>query len=75
MTKSTFTAKTDNKTGLKYFIKAKDELTKNHRESDKELISGVLPESPGGWILIKNESIKKWDIIRESKRTNRIIKP
>ncbi|CAG2230190.1 unnamed protein product [Mytilus edulis] len=26
---------------------AKDELTKNHRESDKELVSGVMPESPG----------------------------
>ncbi|XP_071135474.1 uncharacterized protein KIAA1958-like [Mytilus edulis] len=47
MTKCTFTIKTDIKTGLKYVTKAKDELTKNHRESDKELVSGVMPESPG----------------------------
>ncbi|CAG2238467.1 unnamed protein product [Mytilus edulis] len=32
---------------LKYVTKAKDKLTKNHRESDKELVSGVMPESPG----------------------------
>ncbi|CAG2208062.1 unnamed protein product [Mytilus edulis] len=37
--------------GINRYLKApphsKDELTKNHRESDKELVSGVMPESPG----------------------------
>ncbi|VDI46488.1 Hypothetical predicted protein [Mytilus galloprovincialis] len=47
MTKCSFTIKTDIKTGLKYVTKSKDELTKNHRQSDKELVSGVMPESPG----------------------------
>lgn len=47
MTKSTFTIKTDNKTRLRYVTKIKDELTKNRRENDKELVSGVMPETPG----------------------------
>lgn len=33
MTKSTFEIKTDPKTGLRFVIKAMDELTKNHREN------------------------------------------
>jgi hypothetical protein len=40
-----FTVKTDGETGLRYVTE--DELTKNHRETDKELISGVMPASPG----------------------------
>jgi hypothetical protein len=36
MTKSTFEIKTDAKSGLRYVTKAKDELTKNHRGTDKE---------------------------------------
>ena len=47
MSKSTFTVKTDGEIGLKYVIKTEDELTKNHRETDKELISGVMPASSG----------------------------
>lgn len=47
MTKSTFQVKTNPKTGLKYVIKATDELTKNHRESDKEKTSPTMPESQG----------------------------
>lgn len=45
MSKSTFTVKTDGETGLKYVTKTEDELTKNHRETDKELISGVMPNN------------------------------
>jgi hypothetical protein len=47
MSKSTFTVKTNGETELKYVTKTEDELTKNHRETYKELISGVLPASPG----------------------------
>jgi hypothetical protein len=45
MSQSMFTVKTDDETGLRYVTE--DELTKNHRETDKELISGVMPASPG----------------------------
>jgi hypothetical protein len=45
MTKSTFEIKTDPKTG--FVTKAMEELTKNHRENDKEKTSGIIPESPG----------------------------
>ena len=45
MSQSMFTVKTDGETGLRYVTE--DELTKNHRETDKELISGVMPASPG----------------------------
>ena len=47
MSKYTFTVKTNGETELKYVTKTEDELTKNHRETYKELISGVLPASPG----------------------------
>ena len=47
MSKSTFTVKTDGETGLKYVTKTEDKLPKNHRETYKELISGVMPASPG----------------------------
>ena len=46
MTKSNFTIKTDNKTGLRYETKTKDELTKNNWENDKGLVSEAMPESP-----------------------------
>jgi hypothetical protein len=45
MSQSMFTVKTDGETGLRYVTE--DELTKNHRETDKELISGDIPASPG----------------------------
>jgi hypothetical protein len=45
MSQSMFTVKTDDETGLRYVTE--DELTTNHRETDKELISGVMPASPG----------------------------
>ncbi|VDI71655.1 Hypothetical predicted protein [Mytilus galloprovincialis] len=47
MTKSTFSVKKDPKTGLKYVVKTLDELTKNHRSSDKEKTSGIMPENSG----------------------------
>ena len=43
MTKSNVAVKTD----MKYVFKTTDEMTKNHRENDKEYSSGVIPESPG----------------------------
>ena len=46
MKKSTFTVKVDAKTGREYVSKAVDELTKNHREGDKESSSGYMPENP-----------------------------
>ena len=41
------TIKTDNKTSLRYVTKIKDKFVKNRRENDKELVSGVMPETPG----------------------------
>ena len=45
MSKSTFAVETDPKTGLQYVKKCVDELTKNHRGNDREMTSGVMPES------------------------------
>ena len=47
MTKETFSVQTDPDSGLRYVVKAKDELTKNHRENDNESFSGYMPESQG----------------------------
>jgi hypothetical protein len=47
MTKSTFEIKTDAKSSSRYATKAKDELTKNHRGTDKENTAGIMPETPG----------------------------
>ncbi|XP_063443130.1 uncharacterized protein LOC134723448 [Mytilus trossulus] len=44
MTKTTFGVETDPATGLKVVRKMEDEMTKNHRETDKEESSGVMPE-------------------------------
>ncbi|KAH3751744.1 hypothetical protein DPMN_186313 [Dreissena polymorpha] len=47
MTKNTFAISKDAKTGLRYVFKATDEMTKNHRETDREEVSGFMTESPG----------------------------
>ena len=47
MTRDTFVVRTDADTGLKYVVKRKDELTKNHRGDDSESFSGFMPEYPG----------------------------
>ena len=47
MTRDTFVVRTDADTGLKYVVKRKDELTKNHRDDDSESFSGLMPEYPG----------------------------
>ena len=47
MTKDTFVVRTDADTGLKYVVKRKDELTKNHRGDDSESFSGFMPEYSG----------------------------
>ncbi|CAC5405303.1 HNT [Mytilus coruscus] len=44
MTKTTFGVETDPATGLKVVRKIEDEMTKNHRETDKEESSGIMPE-------------------------------
>ena len=46
MTKDTFKLVTEDETGLCYITKAIDEETKNHKESDSEIISGYMPELP-----------------------------
>ena len=46
MSKNTFVLKVDSNTGKQYVYKAIDELTKNHREGDKESSSGYMPENP-----------------------------
>ncbi|KAK7096614.1 hypothetical protein V1264_005890 [Littorina saxatilis] len=45
MTKDTFEVKLDQTTGKQYVIKRFDELTKNHRAGDEELVTGVMPET------------------------------
>ena len=47
MTRDTFDIRTDADTGLKYVVKRKDELTKNHQGDDSESFSGFMPEYPG----------------------------
>ena len=46
MTKTTFIVKTD-VNGLPYVVQEIDELTKNHRQNDREATSGFMPEIPG----------------------------
>ncbi|XP_062605952.1 uncharacterized protein LOC134274725 [Saccostrea cucullata] len=45
MTKNTFVIRKDLKTGLRFVTKDLDEMTKNHRECDKENISPIMPET------------------------------
>ncbi|KAK7097451.1 hypothetical protein V1264_004428 [Littorina saxatilis] len=40
-----FEVKMDQTTGKQYVIKRFDELTKNHRAGDEELVTGVMPET------------------------------
>ncbi|KAK3088834.1 hypothetical protein FSP39_024307 [Pinctada imbricata] len=47
MMKDTFMVKTDPNTRLKYVCKDIDELSKNHRESDKERTGGYMPQILG----------------------------
>lgn len=46
MTKSTFDVKVYPETKQKYVVKVLDELSKNHRGSDKEKVSGHMPSMP-----------------------------
>ena len=46
MTKNTFIVKIDPETNRKYVTKNIDELTKNHRADDKEMVSAMMPEQP-----------------------------
>ena len=43
MTVHTFKLQYDVSTGMSYVKKVQDELTKNHREKDNELITGFMP--------------------------------
>ena len=47
ITMSNFAVQVDHTTGMTYVFKTTDEMTKNHRENDKENSSEVMPESPG----------------------------
>ena len=47
MTKETFKCVTDQDRGICYITRAQDEATKDHKESDNEIISGYMPELPG----------------------------
>lgn len=47
MRKTDLRVHTDPKTVQNYVMKTTDELTKNHRENEKENYLGVMPESPG----------------------------
>ena len=46
MTKDTFVIRTYPATGRRYVMKKADELIKNRREMDREIISGHIPEDP-----------------------------
>lgn len=58
MRKTDFRVHTDPKTLHKYVMKTTDELTKKHRENDKENFSGVMPESPGIYIRRMKKKFK-----------------
>lgn len=47
MNKDNFKVDTDSTTGRRYVVKARDELTKNHRGDDSSSFSGFMPERPG----------------------------
>lgn len=47
MTKDTYIIRKDPKTGLRYVTKVLEEMTKNHRECDKENIASMMPQTPG----------------------------
>ena len=44
MTKETFRLAFDKETKIAYLFKAKDEMTKNHQESDNPVITGFMPQ-------------------------------
>lgn len=44
MTKSTFELQYDVDTKMAYVKKVKDEMTKNHRENDSEIVTGFMPQ-------------------------------
>jgi len=46
MTKNTFVVKIDPKTNRKCVTKNIDELTKNYRADDKEMLTTMMPEQP-----------------------------
>ncbi|CAB4044441.1 threonine dehydratase biosynthetic, chloroplastic, partial [Paramuricea clavata] len=43
MTKTTFAVKLDEKTAMKYVIRAEDEATKNHKANENDIVSGRMP--------------------------------
>ena len=51
MTRDTFVVKRDPKSGQKVMTKKLDEMTKNHRENDKENITPIMPEIPGNFVI------------------------
>ena len=44
MTKETFRLAYDSTTKIAYVLKAKDEMTKNHQESDNPVVTGFMPQ-------------------------------
>jgi hypothetical protein len=45
MTKNTFQIKLDIDLNVRYVVKIQDEMNKNHDETDREIYSGIIPES------------------------------
>ncbi|CAB3989796.1 Hypothetical predicted protein [Paramuricea clavata] len=43
MTKTTFTIKMDEKTGMQYVVKVEDETTKNHKQNEHDIVTGYMP--------------------------------
>jgi hypothetical protein len=43
MTKTTFAVKLDEKTAMKYVIRAEDEATKNHKANENYIVTGYMP--------------------------------
>ena len=43
MTKETFQLTFDTSARISYVFKAKDEITKNHQESDNPVVTGFMP--------------------------------
>ena len=60
MTRDTFVVRTDADTGLKYVVKRKDELTKNHRGDDSESFSGFMPEYSRSELCTVRKNMKRY---------------
>jgi hypothetical protein len=60
MTKDTFHLKQDPQTHLFYVIRAQDEQSKNHKESDRPIVTGIMPELPHDYKMCPVRSYQEY---------------